>query len=97
MVMWMVLIVVPLVIGVETPLFGVEFRGTALVNGTPVVDGTEISVWANNGTLKMDSVIAKEGIGYFHHLEIISKRSSNEPEHPFFPSDTNHNRVITTQ
>jgi len=49
----------------------IEYRGVASINGTPVPDGTVISIWANNDTLQMDSVTTQFGIGYYDHLELI--------------------------
>lgn len=53
------------------PYRTIEYRGIAKVNGTAVSDGTIISIWANNGTLKMDETETQFGIGFYDHLEIV--------------------------
>ena len=54
----------------QPPTFQVEFRGTVTIDGQPAQDGTEISIWANNGALLLDTKEIGYDIGYYHHLKI---------------------------
>ena len=54
----------------QPPIFQAEFRGTITIDGQPAPDGMEISIWANNGALLLDTKEIGYDIGYYHHLKV---------------------------
>jgi hypothetical protein len=54
------------------PPRGIDYRGFAFNDDNSTAsDGTIVSIWANEGSLKMDEVILQYGNGYFNNLKVI--------------------------
>lgn len=83
-----VLSLLPIVLSVNAPPFRtIEYRGIAKINGSPVADGSNISIYTNNGTLKMDEVQTQFGIGFYHHLEIIWDNLNTSEDEGVYPDE----------
>ncbi|MFC1754109.1 hypothetical protein ACFL96_12085 [Thermoproteota archaeon] len=78
----------------DPPPKTIDFRGFAYSYGTPIPDLFVMSIWANNGTLKMDETMFKYGNGYFRNLKIIWDDPST-PEDEGITYDTTTMENIT--
>ncbi len=75
------------------PYQTIEYRGIASINSTPVPDGTEISIWANSGTLKMHSVFTQFGIGFYDHLELKWDNAATPADEGITPDDFTYEQI----
>ena len=81
-----ILILIKIVVAAP-PFQTIEYRGFASINNTPVADGTEVSIYANSGTLKMHAVFTQFGIGFYDHLELVWDDTTTATDEGITPDD----------